>query len=285
MKTFENAVDFRKSLEMRLLKLAHAAGVDLQRIRKQVAFERFLARLFREEHSPWILKGGHAMELRLKIARATQDIDLFVKTHTLIADQRMILEHLQEDGNVDLSDFFEYRISVPEISLAGPPYGGFRFPVESRIAARTFEKFHLDVGIGDICFEPFERIKGKDWLNFCGVPVPVCLVISVEQQFAEKIHAYTLPRKQGYNSRVKDLVDMALLIQSYEMDRITVAAVLRQTFMRRGTHELPDMLTNPPQEWNSTFEVLAKQCDLEDDIKAVFSLIHDFYESVFLVKT
>jgi len=155
MKTFENAVDFRKSLEMRLLKQAQSTGIDLQRIRKQVAFERFLARLFKQKHSPWILKGGHAMELRLKIARATQDIDLFVKTHTLIADQQMILEHLQEDGNVDLSDFFEYRISFPEVALTGPPYGGFRFPVESRIAARTFEKFHLDVGIGDICFEPF----------------------------------------------------------------------------------------------------------------------------------
>lgn len=33
MKTFENAVDFRKSLEIRLLKRAQAAGIDLQRIR------------------------------------------------------------------------------------------------------------------------------------------------------------------------------------------------------------------------------------------------------------
>lgn len=284
MKTFENAVDFRKSLEMRLLKQAQSTGIDLQRIRKQVAFERFLARLFRQEHSPWILKGGYAMEIRLKIARATQDIDLFVKTHTLIADQQMILEHLQEDGNVDLSDFFEYRISFPEVALTGPPYGGFRFPVESRIAARTFEKFHLDVGIGDICFEPFERIKGKDWLDFCGIPAPVCLVISVEQQFAEKIHAYTLPREQGYNTRVKDLVDMALLIQSYEMDHERVVAALKQTFARRDTHKLPDTLNNPPQEWNSTFEALAKQSHLEGDIGTVFARVYDFYESALLTK-
>ncbi len=284
MKIFENAADFRKSLEMRLLKQAQVTGIDLQRIRKQVAFERFLARLFRLEHSPWILKGGHAMELRLKIARATQDIDLFVKTHTLIADQQMILERLQDDGNVDLSDFFEYRISFPETALIGPPYGGFRFPVESRIAARTFEKFHLDVGIGDICFQPFERIKGKDWLDFCGIPAPVCLVISVEQQFAEKIHAYSLPREQGYNSRVKDLVDMALLIQYYEMDHERIVAALQQTYMRRGTHELPDTLNNPPEEWNSTFEALAKQCDLDGDISTVFASVHDFYERALKTK-
>lgn len=284
MKTFENAIDFRKSLEMRLLKQAQSTGTDLQRIRKQVAFERFLARLFRQEHSPWILKGGHAMELRLKIARATQDIDLFVKTHTLIADQQIVLERLQQDSSVDLFDFFEYRISFPEVALTGPPYGGFRFPVESRIAARTFEKFHLDVGIGDICFEPFERIMGKDWLDFCGISAPFCLVISVEQQFAEKIHAYTLVREQGYNSRVKDLVDMALLIRSYEMDHERVRAALQQTFVRRSTHELPDALNGPPQEWNSTFAVLAKQCNLEGDIKTVFSIVYDFYESALLIK-
>ena len=282
MKTFENAVDFRKSLEMRLFKQSHVAGIDLQRMRKQVAFERFLARLFGQEHSPWILKGGHAMELRLKIARATQDIDLFVKAHSLIANKQMILERLQEDINVDLFDFFEYRISLPEVALTGPPYGGFRFPIESRIAARTFEKFHVDVGIGDICLEPLDKIKGKDWLNFCGISAPVCLVISIEQQFAEKIHAYTLLREQGYNSRVKDLVDMALLMQSYEIDHDRVMAALQQTFMRRGTHTLPDALNNPPQEWNGTFEALAQQCDLKDDIASAFIRVRDFYARVLL---
>ncbi len=284
MKTFENAIDFRKSLEMRLLNRAQTTGVDLQYIRKQVAFERFLARLFGQPHSPWILKGGHALELRLKIARATQDIDLFVKPHTLIADQRVILERLQEDGNLDLSDFFEYRIGFPEVALTGPPYGGFSFPIESRIAARTFEKFHLDVGIGDICFEPLEKIKGKDWLDFCGIPPPICLVISIEQQFAEKIHAYTLPREQGYNSRVKDLVDMALLIQSYEMDYERVVFALKQTFARRDTHALPDKLNNPPQEWNSTFEILARKCNLEGDMNIIFTIVHNFYESALKTK-
>jgi hypothetical protein len=38
-------------------------------------------------------------------------------------------------------------------------------------------------------------------------------IISQEQQFAEKVHAYTLPRKTP-NSRVKDLVDILLLIEN-----------------------------------------------------------------------
>lgn len=138
--------------------------------------------------------------------------------------------------------------------------------------------------MGDICFEPFERIKGKDWLDFCGIPAPICLVISVEQQLAEKIHAYTLPREHGYNTRVKDLVDIALLIQSYEMDHERVVAALQQTFARRDTHELPDTLNSPPQEWNGTFDALAKQCHLEGNIHTVFAKVYDFYEGALLTK-
>jgi hypothetical protein len=43
-------------------------------------------------------------------------------------------------------------------------------------------------------------------------------MIAREQQFAEKIHAYTLPRNAA-NSRVKDLVDLALLIGSGGLDK------------------------------------------------------------------
>jgi predicted nucleotidyltransferase component of viral defense system len=282
-KIFDNPVDFRKSLEMRLLKSSQASGQDLQRLRKQVAFERFLARLFNDFSSPWILKGGHAMELRLEMARATQDIDLFVKTHSMIADQQLILEYLQKDSSRNLSDFFEYRVSMPQLELTGPPYGGFRFPIEARIATRSFEKFHLDIGIGDICIEPIEKIKGKGWLDFCGVPTPTYLVISIEQQFAEKVHAYTLSRGDSYNSRVKDLVDMLLLIQLNQMNQDKLLSALKKTFARRRTHELPETLPQPPQEWKTAFQTLAAQCGLKN-IEESFRIVTNFYEEVLLIK-
>lgn len=211
VRIFNDANNFRKSLEMRLLNLAHSSGQDLQRLRKQVVFERFLARLFANPISPWILKGGHAMELRMESARATQDIDLSLKAGRVSVKPQLILEHLQMAMSEKLNDFFEYRIGEAQLELDGPPYGGFRFPVESRLAERAFERFHLDVGCGDICLEPFDLLIGKGWLDFCGIPKPVFTTISCEQQCAEKIHAYTLPREGGFNSRVKDLVDIILL--------------------------------------------------------------------------
>ena len=51
-------------------------------------------------------------------------------------------------------------------------------------------------------------------------------MIAREQQFAEKIHAYTLPRNAA-NSRVKDLVDLALLIGSGGLDKQRIMEALR----------------------------------------------------------
>lgn len=76
---YASAVAFRVALEDRLKQMAQAENVDLQRLRRQAAFDRLLCRLFAKPDAPWLLKGGYAMELRLKTARTTRDIDLALK--------------------------------------------------------------------------------------------------------------------------------------------------------------------------------------------------------------
>lgn len=107
------------------------------------------------------------------------------------------------------------------------------------MAGRSFVKFHLDVGIGDVIVDPVQVVQTRDWLGFAGIPTARVCMIQSEQQFAEKIHAYTLPRRTAANSRVRDLVDLALLVQSGTMDPSRVAEALRRTFARRGTHDSP----------------------------------------------
>jgi hypothetical protein len=64
---------FERALSDRLKRQAAEEGVDLDRLRKRVAFERFLARLFDRDPTRWVLKGGYALELRLVgRARATK---------------------------------------------------------------------------------------------------------------------------------------------------------------------------------------------------------------------
>ena len=90
-------------------------------------------------------------------------------------------------------------------------------------------------------------------------------MISREQQFAEKLHAYTRPRLDRDNSRVMDLVDLPLLMQT-EMGRHRVLDSIKKTFTHRATHPLLLGLPSPPESWRARFHELATECDLDVDM-------------------
>jgi len=75
-KKYQTPAAFRRALEDRLKEGSREIKMDLQRMRRSVAFERLLCRLFASGNEKWILKGGYAMELRIQSARMTKDIDL-----------------------------------------------------------------------------------------------------------------------------------------------------------------------------------------------------------------
>ncbi len=75
-KSYSTASAFRRALEDRLNAASKTEGIDLQRLRRQVAFDRLLVRLFEGESPAWRLKGGYALELKLSLARTTRDLDL-----------------------------------------------------------------------------------------------------------------------------------------------------------------------------------------------------------------
>jgi len=241
---------FRRALEERLKRTSMSEQVDLNRLRRQVAFDRLLVRLFLEEPPPWVLKGGYALELRFKAARSTVDIDLTVQRvpASAVDDQNQIVrDMLQTAAAMPFGDWFEFTFGPPAMDLNAAPYGGARCPVEARMDERIFARFHLDAGIGDVVSPPLETIVCRDWLGFARIQPSRVRMIAREQQFAEKLHAYTLPRNSA-NSRVKDLVDMTLLIASGGLDD-----ALHLTFERRGTHELPTTLVPPPADWQIRF--------------------------------
>ena len=282
-RTYATAGAFRRALEERLKSMSQAEQIDINRLRRQVSFDRLLARLFREDPAPWVLKGGYALELRFKSARSTIDIDLTLQRVVGTVEGsdpvRAIREMLQAMADVSFDDWFEYTIGPPVMDLTAAPYGGARYSVETRMDGRIFARFHLDAGVGDVVIQPLETAECHDWLGFAGIEKPRVRMISREQQFAEKIHAYTLPRSSP-NSRVKDLVDLALLIADNQLDRRRVIDALHLTFDRRGTHALPTSLSVPPPDWQTPFRALAEECELQTDIAAVFDNVREFLENV-----
>jgi hypothetical protein len=256
----------------------------LARLRRQVAFDRLLARLFRSDDAPWALKGGYAMELQLRVARTTVDIDLTLPASLNLSSEEKpatadVREMLQEAASIDLGDWFVCTVGAPMMDLDAAPYGGVRYPIECRMDGRTFARFHLDVGIGDVLIPPLQKIQGRDWLGFAEIPAAEMRLTSKEQQVAEKLHAYTLPRSTP-NSRVKDLVDLLLLIRTGEVRQAQLAEAVRMTFARRKMHAIPSALVPPPKSWESQFRTLATECGLASGMEDSFREVESFLDQV-----
>jgi hypothetical protein len=279
---YASAAAFRVALEDRLKRIARDESLDLQRVRRQAAFDRLLCRLFARPDAPWLLKGGYAMELRLKTARTTRDIDLALKQLPVPsagwdANASTVLETLRDAGQLNLQDFFTFVFGNATQDLDAAPYGGARFPVDARLAGRTFVKFHLDVSTGDVLREPYESLSGRDWLGFAGIASASFPAVSPEEQFAEKLHAFTLPRVGRENTRVKDLVDLVLLIERTSLDAARLPTAIRETFQRRKTHRIPAALASPPGSWSTPFAEMARECGIAVDMEKHFGVVEQFF--------
>jgi hypothetical protein len=280
-KVYSTAGAFRRALEDRLKRIAHEEKVDVNRLRRQVAFDRLLARLFLPDQAAWVLKGGYALELLFDTARATIDIDLTLSGLDATGGEAnyVIREMLQQAAGASLDDWFEFTVAAPIMDLDAAPYGGARFPVEARMDARIFARFHLDVGVGDVVMQPVDVVECRDWLAFAGVARPSVRIIPREQQFAEKLHAYTLPRRIP-NSRVKDLVDLALLVHAGGLEPLRTSSAINATFGRRGTHAVPRQLDPPPPEWLSQFAEMSQSCLAGASMNDAFEMVRAFCDGL-----
>jgi hypothetical protein len=165
------------------------------------------------------------------------------------------------------------------MDLENAPYGGARYPVTSLIDGKIFVRFLLDIG-ADFLLDKTETIQGAKWLDFCGIPSPTIPMISIEQQFAEKLHSYTLPRAGKVNSRVKDLVDMILLLNMRSLDLTEISRTIHKVFEKRATHYPPQILKTPPDEWQNQFLNMATECGFSLTMQAGFQKIALFYNSM-----
>ena len=279
-KKYDNAIAFRRALEDRLKNIAREQSIPLDRLRRRITFDRFLARLF-EPNKPnqkWLLKGGYALEFRFHgVARTTKDIDFSIP-HMRNPDENTIRELLQAEAKKDISDWFQFFIGVPMQEFDQAVYGGWRYPVEARVANRVFTKFHIDVGIGDAVISEAEWKTGDDILGFAGIKPAYVAMLPIEQHFAEKIHAYSYPREQRPFSRIRDLVDLVLLIEQGLPDKKLVITAIKATFERRNTHDIPKKLETPPEMLEDSYKKMAEDCGVtKKAMSDAFSFLQEYW--------
>ena len=254
---YNSGAQFRRALEDRLRTRNLQTGMPLIRLRKMVAFDRFLARLVVCQPDKWLLKGGFALQLRLgEKVRTTKDIDMLALMPT-----QDVYPLLRQAGLIDLGDWFLYEVAHSEENNTDD-FGGLRFPVRSLLAGRVFEIFHIDVGINDPVVDAPDMLSTPGLLQFADIPPTLIPCYPLTQQIAEKMHAYTRPHPSGESSRVKDFIDLLLIARLGEIEGRNLAQALNATFAGRSTHHLPARIPDPPGDWEQSFKKLANEVEL-----------------------
>lgn len=246
---YSSPVSFRQALEDRLRTQYPLHRIP--RVRKMIAFERFMARL----DERWILKGGYALQLRTESARTTQDIDLLAQH----ISQDQIADTLLETLHHDLNDHFNFYLErTNQDRFLG---NVMRFRVTARLAGRVFERFHIDIGFGDPIMDPVDHLVPPDYLDFAEIPSALIPCYPITQHLAEKLHALVRPRPVE-TSRIKDFVDILLfacLKSDLQADRLMAAI---QAVFQARSDLIPTKLEHIPASWRPKYNQFTKNLDL-----------------------
>jgi len=212
-----------------------------------------MARLARVAPDRWALKGGLALDTRLpEHARASMDMDI---DHVLGAAAAR--EDLLRAAAEDLDDHFAFAILGTEEVQEGGRRLALRYRFEASVAGVAFEPLQVDVTTLAPEVWEVEPAQRPGLLSDVGLgPIDVMLV-PLERQVAEKLHAYTR-RYNGESTRVRDLVDLVIVRLFETLNAHRLRDKITSTFARRGTHPVPDQLPAPPTDWARAYAVEAQ---------------------------
>lgn len=227
----KNAQDLAASVRARLLNIAKAEQTDFNAVLVRYALERFLYRLGQSAHADhFVLKGAMLFNLWYAMPhRPTRDVDLLgfgaSDLESIAQTFREIVSVAAADGMV----FDAASVAVDEIRKnAG--YAGARVLVSAELA-RARCKVQVDIGFGDaVTPGPVDATYPVLLADFAAPQLRTYPVYTV---VAEKLHAMVLLGMT--NSRVKDYLDVWILLERESLDATVLATAIAATFKRRAT--------------------------------------------------
>ena len=225
-----------------------------ERIRLEY-FHRFLCRIFSETPTDaWLLKGGTALLARVPSARATSDVDLFNQRHSLAA----ALTELRRLAALDLGDFFRFEYVSHTDSLGGKQQAyteGIRVSFDVYLGVNKKDRLSVALVVKAVVTETPETIIPSNVLTLPKLPQCEYRLYPLVDQMADKVCA-TLSVYNGYPStRVKDLVDLVVLILTQTIDGGRIEVAITREAASRGL-PFPETFTAPP-DWDASYRKLA----------------------------
>lgn len=263
--TYASAESLRQALEHRLLERFHATGLSIDRLRRRVLMERIVARLEQAEPGRWVLKGGMALEVRLaERARLTKDIDLALREDA--ADGDVVSDRLASAlTNDPHGDRFVFVSTEPEVLQADA--GGhvtWRVRVEGSLAGRPFGSVKLDISPRAHELTETDHLPMPNSLAFAEVPTTIVELVGLNRHAAEKFHGMTRDFGSRENSRVRDLVDLVILIENNLLDVAKLRACVADVWHERNRSTPPAELGSLPEAWPVRYEHMAAEHALDN---------------------
>ena len=218
------------SVRARLLNVAKAQASDFNQVLVRFALERILYRLTQSPHADrFLLKGALLFTLWYDMPhRATRDADLLGFG---ASDLESVAQTFRDIASVAVDDgiMFDPASVIAEEIRKDAGYAGARILIGGELAKARC-KTQIDVGFGDaVTPAPVDSIYP---VLLDDLPAPRLRTYPVYTVIAEKLHAIALLGMT--NSRMKDYLDLSVLLERESLDIDLLAQAVKATFERRG---------------------------------------------------
>lgn len=242
---------------------AARTGVPVSDLVQLLLFDRLLARVFADPNAPFVLKGGTRMLAFIPQARATVDIDLEVADHSVDA----AVERLSTLVRMDIGDRLRFTLSSRTSRFGSEDQPNVSMVTLTFQAAGIGQRVKVDLAVHDRAGSA--TVRGVPAFRVAlgrAVPAPEYVMVTIEQQIADKVAAMMERRHgsgDGRSSRAKDLVDLALIAQHLPCDAALLHVALGAQIRERALHPFVAVDASPTiQVGYATVARKAKQLTL-----------------------
>lgn len=253
---------FGASVRDRLKNASRATGRPFNELAREFVLQRFLARVFDDPQSPWILKGGTGLLVRLPGARYSKDLDLLHRSTDLNAAVAELTELSSRDGG----DPFRFVLGRPAVMTGG--VAGATISVTAYLGTAKFGSFPVDLSTELTIVAAVERQRPLAVIDMPALaPMPEVTLYPLPDQVADKLCA--MYERYGAalapSTRWRDLVDLLLIIGNFRLDAEMTLVAMTAEAGRRGM-ALPGGIVAPSPSWARGYTYLARRTTLPSSV-------------------
>ena len=222
--------DLAASVRARLLNIAKSEGSNFNQLLVRYALERFLYRLSQSPHADrFLLKGALLFTLWYDMPhRPTRDADLLGFGPS---DLQSIGQTFRDIAAITVDDgiTFDPETVTAEDIRKEAGYAGARVVIIGELAKARC-KTQIDIGFGDAVTPG--PVQSEYPVLLEDFPAPRLRTYPAYTVISEKLHAIALLGMT--NSRVKDYLDLWVMLDRESLNMNTLAQAISATFTRRG---------------------------------------------------